>query len=177
MWHIWAGRMKLSHLGVGLWDWAERFCAAPPDMVVGCKGETRCVAGAMKPDSEATACSLCPGLTPLRWEERGQSILDFSDDSEMKQFTVAVRIILFEFPVLSPTCSYVCISLIQYIESWLYTGHNLQLMCGHPYVSIHISIHMSTVCVPSISMQFWNFLGCLSNKFVIINLFRNTFVS
>jgi len=60
----------LSHLGAGLWDWAERFCVAPPDMVVGYKGETRYVAGAMEPDSEATACALFPGLTPLRWERR-----------------------------------------------------------------------------------------------------------
>lgn len=60
----------MHHLGAGLWDWAERFCAAPPDMVVGYKDETRCVAGAMEPDSEATACSLCPGSTPLRWERQ-----------------------------------------------------------------------------------------------------------
>lgn len=60
----------LSHLGAELWDWAERFCAAPPDMAVGCKDEIHCAAGAMEPDSEPTACSLCRGLTPLRWEER-----------------------------------------------------------------------------------------------------------
>lgn len=63
-----AGRISMPHLGAGLWDWAERFCAAPPDMVVGYKDETRCVAGAMEPDSEATACSLYPGSIPLRWE-------------------------------------------------------------------------------------------------------------
>ena len=58
-----------SHLGAAPWDWTERFCAAPPNMVVGYKDETRCGAGAMEPDSEATACSLYPSLTPLRREE------------------------------------------------------------------------------------------------------------
>lgn len=37
-------------------------------MVVGYTDETRCVAGAMEPDSEATACSLYPGWTPLKSE-------------------------------------------------------------------------------------------------------------
>lgn len=64
------GCISLSHLGAGLLDWAEHFCAAPPDMVVGYKDETRCVAGAMEPDSEVTACSLYPDLTPLKWERR-----------------------------------------------------------------------------------------------------------
>lgn len=38
----------------------------------GNKDETRCVGGAMVPDSEATACSLYPGLTPLRRQEQNE---------------------------------------------------------------------------------------------------------
>lgn len=81
-----AERISMPHLGAGLWDWAERFCAAPPDMVVGYKDETRCVAGAMGPDSEATACSLYPGSTPLRWERDKPHYIS-NDDSGIKQTT------------------------------------------------------------------------------------------
>lgn len=62
--------ISLSHFCAGLWDWAEHFCAAPPDTVVGCKDETRYVAGAMEPDNELTACSLYPSSTPLKRERR-----------------------------------------------------------------------------------------------------------
>lgn len=39
-------------------------------MAGGNKDETRCVVGAMVPGSEATTCSLYPGLTRLRWEKQ-----------------------------------------------------------------------------------------------------------
>lgn len=54
-----------AHLGAGPAGWTERSCAAPPDREAECRGGRCCVAGAMEPDSGGTACSLCPGWTPL----------------------------------------------------------------------------------------------------------------
>lgn len=62
--------MYVLHLGAALSGWTEQFCAVLPRTAGGNKGGTRCVAGAMAPGSEATTCSLYPGLTPLRWEKQ-----------------------------------------------------------------------------------------------------------